>query len=613
MELLPPTPEAQEWMFGPNLERILKSKKTAKLPILDALNDYYNMVRKSSLELTTSQIITIYETEEKGGYVIMTPRKYVAVQDKAVPPFILCSDNPLSKGFVEGFLREANGIADCLGVDIDSSDRLIKLMDTLKLSKDPKVKEILDSLKEEGSEEAEILGTLSHITPSTFRLLKLDTFIPEVGEFVLRRWEEFKAQLFKPYDPWIREVYRAYLTPFPNAGLAPHIFLITPSGVGKSWLATSIGEEWDDVTVASLVGGYYDGKVRIGLLHNKDYLVQIGKFESKDQDALGHLHNVIALGESIRASGAKRIRVVFRGAIIFTNNANMAVEVPLIELVSKLSNPIALGTRFIPLINTRLVYANRALMFNKHAVREALEAVRGLVRPKIRRFYNELVVREWLDEEPDEWDELRSRIMSREYRDENLKAYIKSFSREGWRKVKALALARALSERLDSIWRDEVTTQQILELAEDYLGDLGSGYMRMVRSSLEDVEELYEEDLKRLAAVLDREKFLDYFLDALVDLVRANNSGLEALTANRAVIDIGEVRRLVEARAKAEGKKWKLSNDRFIKKVLGLKTKPETRIVVEVVGLRVDETNGKIEIRARDLLNLKSDLDRLRE
>ncbi len=605
--LLPPTYGIEE--SAPNTEEILKSKIKGgwALPLLETLNDYYFMVKKSNIEITQDPFI-VYEKRTVGPYEAYTPKRWVVVEPKAIPPLIVCSERPIRKGKIEGFLKPLESLGECISVPIENKDELLHLLLRItKLSKDPVIMGLLKDLTDANLEEESIIGTIMGAKPSSFRIYQLDTFIPEVGEFVLRHWEEFKAQLFKPYDPWIREVYRAYLTTIPMASYAPHAFIITPSGVGKSTLAGSIGISLTDVKWPTIVGGYYNGKIKIGIIHGLDFIVQIESFESPDSEALYHLHNVQAMGISCRGVGGDRVCVKFTGPMTFTNNTITVIDVPLIELVSKLSNPIALGTRFVPLINTRVLSANRSLYFNTNAVREAMEAVRALTRKRVRAIYFSKEVREWFEEEPEVWDEVRERIFGLEPKNENLRAYLHSFAKDGWRKVKALAFARAMSERLDDVWREAVTPQMMINSAESYLGDLGSGYIKMIRAPLEDVNIELEEELRRLSLVLDREKFVDYLLDVLVDMVK---NDLEAQSKNQARLDLGEVKRLVEARAENEGKVWKLSNEKFTKKVYRLRTRSETRILVELVGLKIED--DKIVVKARDLVNLKRELDRLR-
>lgn len=604
--LLPPTYDIEE--NAPNPEEILKNKIKGggALPLLDTLNDYYFMVKKSDIEITQHPFI-VYEKRAIGPYEVYAPKRWVVVETRSIPPLIVCSDQPIYKGKIEGYLKHLDSLGECISVPIENKSELLHLLKTSKLSNDPIIKDLLKDLEEAEQDEESIIGTIMGAKPSSFKIYQIDTFVPEIGEFVLKHWEDFKDELFKAYDPWIREVYRAYMTTIPMASYAPHAFIITPSGVGKSTLADSIGISWTEAKWPTIVGGYYDGKIRIGVIHGKDYLVQIESFESPDSEALYHLHNVLAIGESHRAVGGRDIGVVFTGPMTFTNNAYAVVDVPLIELVSKLSNPIALGSRFVPLFNTRVLPANRSLYFNKKAVKEAMEAVRALTRRKVRMIYFSKEVREWFEEEPEDWDEVRMRILSLEVKNENLRAYLHSFAKDGWRKVKALSFARAMSERLDDVWAGTVTPQIMINAAENYLGDLGSGYIRMIRAPLEDVDIELEEELRRLSLVLDREKFVDHFLDVLVDMVKNN---LEAQSKNQARLDLGEVKRLVEAKAESEGKVWKLSNEKFAKKVNRLRTRSETRILVELVGLKIEE--DKIVVRARDLVNLKRELDRLR-
>ncbi len=597
-----------------------RTKRVTK--VLDEIARIFRGLRKSRILLSNKYVVH-YEggviskvdlakelgVDDGKVRVQKRPKGYISKLMNTPDDAIICFDEVPPTGWTEGYLFLAeNGILDCLGdvSDIEGSlaERVKKIL-RLLLGKETTSKLFEDENVREALEKGDEISAIYNLDIDVYKYSKYD---PYLGKKALESWEGFREELFKPYDPWLREIYEAYLAPYPHVRYAPHMILATNSGVGKSTLANAIGEEIDRTTVVGLVGGVIDKKVRAGLLHNKNYLVQVAQFESQDKEALSHLENLLANGYARRWVYAQKVETRFKGPLIFTTNieATYDTQTPIVNVISKLSNPIAVGTRFLFMAHPKLVYVNRQLEFDVEAVHEALMSARALVRRKVEDIYRRKTVREWLDTPPPNWDDVEVTLRGTEWKNPTLKAYMHTVADEGYRKIKALALGRAISINLDNIYFDRVDPDKLIEIAEEYLGE----YMKMLIDSANVINQSYEEDLDRLTINLyqnQKMRFVKYLLDALRDLIQRD---LGALTSQEAEISINKLLEMVLAMAESGGKKWNMSLDQFIRRLKKARYKAYGGMTLgDMIGLEVDEDKGVVRILVQNLLHLHKEIE----
>ena len=397
--------------------------------------------------------------EPRDGYAVSKIVKYIQLTDSGE---VLCLEEPLPQGAkVEGYLYPLEGGLTQCGIDEKKASRYLEYIG--KNYRSEYSKQV-----EEGSEPTSALASITSGIVFEFRFYDID-----LGKKILEKWETFKEELYSPYDPWLAKIYRAYPAPSPKMKYSSHLFLGTNTGVGKSTLASAIGDRVERATPVSLVGGKLEGGLSSGLLNNKDYMVQIEAFElrsNEDKEAINYLLTLLANGEARRWVLGVEIVTKSSSPLIFTFNIS-ALD-PLGDFANVVSvfshNPMAIASRFLLLANNSLM-SPKGPEFDTSLVNEALTAARALVRDKVRELYSKKEVRAWLEEYYDEWEAIEERVVNFDWGLEYVKKFIDNYADLGWRKLKALAMARAVSEHLGLIYKGNISVGKIIEQANEYL------------------------------------------------------------------------------------------------------------------------------------------------
>ncbi len=520
---------------------------------------------------------------ERKGYVIQRPISWIqltATED------VLCLHEPLPKGVkIEGYLYEVvEGLAGC-GIGPENAEKYLKLIGGRSLLE--RYKNTVAEIEKDVGGGDPRLSALASLIP-VYRFSKYDL---DLGKKALERWDNFKNELFGAYDPWLGNVYRSYLTPFPHPRYAPHLFLGTNPQVGKSYLGEAVGLRVDRATPASLVGGRLEGGVREGLLNGIDYLVQIEALELKsreDAEAINYLLNLLANGVAERLVYGTAVKTKFQGSLIFTFNVGIAPLDDLANVINVFShNPMAVAERFLLLAHGNLMKPKN-LEFNVEVVNEALMAARELTKNKVDEIYGSKVVRDWFNEYVDEWELVEGKISSHEWELEHVRRFMSNYGKEGWRKLKTLALARAVSEKLDLIYKGWINTNGLVTEAEVYLQE----YLKMAAESIDVFRGEYEESLDRLLtdlAVSGKRKYERAVLEALHTLV-TKKYGMMAYQDIEAEVSLDElidlIKEMREVRAKNKSRET-------IKKIL---TKLTTSEVFRIFNYKVEE--GRVVVNA---------------
>ena len=557
-------------------------------------------IEKSTIEIDPKAVVAVprvvgdtAEFEEilaKGAaYNKIDVQVWLSKMRASVPEIVLCFENkpPL---MAKGYITQTT-ITDC-GAPLEYLPEIVKKVAPVRY------KEHADLVKENGKVNGEELkNTLAGLPAYRF-----EPYLKDFAEAAIKNWKDVAASIFGPYDPILAKIYMAYVPPIPKAKYAPHTILVTNTGVGKSTLGRVVGEVYMQATVVSIIGGKLENGVMPGIVHGKDYMVQIEQFEVDDPQLLTYVHDLLANGVTERGVYGTTIQTRFTGPLVLTGNIGLDPQRPLANVATMLANPEAVGSRFIPLILPNLEPPRRD--FDRGTAKEAVGAVRWLARKAVYEVYADPRVVEWLEDTVIEgWDAVQGAVTAAEWRLESARAYAQSFAENGMIKVRSMAIAHAIASILDEVYKERTeAVPGLLELAEQALEDFVALIVKGIKSLSEEVVEEYERLVWRLANS-KKMKFQRIVIEALFDIITEMARGrLDVWTQPTLEIPLQRLRD--EAMARWKGK----MSDKMFK--ARLRAVAETD-VGRIIDMKIEDE--KIRVSPRRLTELHRDMTRLRE
>ena len=333
---------------------------------------------------------------------------------------------------------------------------------------------------------------------------------PALGKIALRRWEEFMYEvLFKGADDFMVKVYLPGVAPFNGFPIkvAPNIILGSPTGTGKTTLASAMGKVYERITEASLHGGKFGDTVGTGVVHGFDGLVQIETLERNAlQNIVGGLLGLTARGEALIATYGSEVRTEFKGPIYITFNTQGGTQKVIAETLARVAlaiemNPEALAGRFI-LLASRYVLplGENPLILNNvtKVVAEAIQAAKRLAQNKLATLLDPPTIIKYVKDVSTEIDE----VPFVEFNSQNLQTYFQTLRDTVGKHVARMGLCAATARHLDDIYNGQITRDALLRKALEQ----ALKYKEMVDRTIKEVGDLLDESLEEYLSTLPKNK-----------------------------------------------------------------------------------------------------------
>ena len=325
----------------------------------------------------------------------------------------------------------------------------------------------------------------------------LVTFNPELGRAALKRWNEFLNDvLFKGADEFIVKTYIPTVPPF-NAfriRFAANVILGAPTGCGKTTLAAVLGQYFERITEATLIGGKFGDLVSEGITHNFDGLVQIESLERETlKTIVGGLLEITSTGRAYVGTYGTKIENVFKGPVYVTFNTQGGTQRVIEETLAKVAsaiaiNPEALARRFVllasrfvlPLQQSPLIYQSVS-----EIVEETIRAVRFLTRDRLANLLDEHAIINFISNVRNEINELPDLMFNSNV----LKVYYHTLQEVAGEHAARLGLCATIAKHLDDVYKGVITRNALLRKAEEE----AIKYGEMIGNTLREIGDLLDE------------------------------------------------------------------------------------------------------------------------
>ena len=372
---------------------------------------------------------------------------------------IILSDKELTLGIIHGFLEEV------------TPDKLVEI-----IKRAPHKNAIFKKIKK-------LIGIDigENQIPYDIIVYEYTTLPDELVDTYIIHWDKIVDEILDKnvYSETIIDIYRPYTIEFPHIHYAPHGLISTSSGVGKSTLAEALGEKLDRVKPITLTGGMdpQSRRIKRGIVHGLHCLVQIESIEEKadKEDLLANALDLIQRGIASSGTGMRKVITRFYGAIVFTYNTTGEGQKEFVDmLLSMGKNVTAFGSRFGLLVFDSEIPPVKMRKINEDIMKlgNMLKLIRGSrkVRKIINKIYHEEETVKWFNTKPPEWEWInldRIREISGYTIADKIRAFLTSYSKNGYVRAKGHAFASAISLHMKEIYRKNITLNELIKEADN--------------------------------------------------------------------------------------------------------------------------------------------------
>ncbi|MEM3647832.1 MAG: hypothetical protein QW341_03590 [Candidatus Bathyarchaeia archaeon] len=282
-------------------------------------------------------------------------------------------------------------------------------------------------------------------------------------------------------DPKLVVVHLAKILCPMHMRYAPHSLEITNSGTGKTRFYDAAGIKIDKATRKAVLGfAKSPTEVFPGTIHGTSLPTAFDQIESQDSFELAkYMLDILEVGRALVDAGGVRFPVETASSFAYLANP-IAKDERVVEGFKALLNHVcvnpAMGRRFgIILFATNLKTIKGG---EKMTVQELedwkrsftlFRAVEEYCQPKVKALIRNPKVAEWLHKPIKGYRETILKSVE-ELDDPELKAFFEAHA-EAEHRVRGAALHTAVALLLDKIALDKLTVDELLEEAEDWLGE----------------------------------------------------------------------------------------------------------------------------------------------
>jgi len=383
-------------------------------------------------------------------------------------------------------------------------------------------------------------------------------------------------------DDTLKYTFRGLMVDFNDGGMDhekvmpynPHTIAITNTGVGKSTTAEHIGLVVERASDAGLLGFSSADEISRGELNERTRLVAFDEIEKSDNKFLEKLSSFLANGQVRTYKG--KAGIVTKGSCNIAAFANPYTQEELqdsedsgdltdynnnikmqrllesfdevLHKISEASGFSALGRR-LAIVNFGNSYDTAQKSSEKDYTEAKIEKNHQIVqsmmnqtRSKVRRIFESEEVREWLDQDLDQYEqEVQENLEEKD----NLMPAVRDFWKGNMvanKRIRGFALKQAILDNIKELWLDDDFTpykhaDRIIEDAEKHLA-------KTMRINLESLQNMGEVEGTEDNIIHHRWKSLDDYkaniVLALAEYVRSE--GVET-TIKEGVLDSSKVSR----------------------------------------------------------------------
>ena len=311
-------------------------------------------------------------------------------------------------------------------------------------------------------------------------------------EHVLRYWDwdELLDDFFLETcekDPDLQAIYVSHLTDAPRSlpperyqQYSPHDCQIKSTKFGSSMLALKIADErrFERLTSARLFGYATADEIWQGELDGCEGPVYMDNARV-EEGIVDYILGLMELGRAAVGTGRATLRISTKASFhIIENLAEEDNPIWKFQEIAQryFKNPEGAGSRMgIVYVNPRARSVikrrrkvgqldNGAIDCNRLIVREAIEACRG----RIDEVWSAHAVQEWLDRRAGYGEEIEQAVLNA-----GMLAEVKTFWRthisDGYRHTKGAALHAAILESIPELYFDQISIEELLKRAENWL------------------------------------------------------------------------------------------------------------------------------------------------
>jgi len=276
-------------------------------------------------------------------------------------------------------------------------------------------------------------------------------------------------------DARIIEVQRAHLIKSLNAEFSPHTILATNPGTGKTSFYLHTGINVDKVTENSFLGwARSKDEIYVGLVNGSTLTINIDEFQSAPYNVASKINNILEYGKAEVWSAAIKFTVKSSSTFVFSANPVGFANDPAKSfgaLLNRLTlNGPALGRRIAFIVyGTDFKTISKKLTTEEERTLEALvflfRVVEEYAQNKIKKILRE--AENWLNQPIPSYAEKIKELLQ-DFPAGAEHDFILNHAL-ATAKIRAGALYAVIADRLADIALDKITTEELIDEAEDRL------------------------------------------------------------------------------------------------------------------------------------------------